>query len=135
MKRAFTLIELLIVLAIICLILGLLFGGVSGCSKSDGLRKGTLTKFSHKGLIWNSWEGELVMGGLRSGANGGSSANVWAFSIRRDNPNEATLVETLQKALEQDRPVTIRYHQRWVTAPWQADTDYDVVSVTVITNR
>lgn len=33
---------------------------ISGCLEySDGQRVGIVTKFSQKGLIWKTWEGEL----------------------------------------------------------------------------
>ena len=51
---------------------------------SDGVRVGTVQKFSSKGLVNKSWEGELVMEGekFKAGSNGGTrGGNVWAFSV------------------------------------------------------
>lgn len=78
--KAFTLIELLVVVAIIMIFAGLVMGGLGGCSRSEGVRIGTVSKFSYKGNINKSWEGELVMGGLRQGESG-AVANIWKFSI------------------------------------------------------
>jgi hypothetical protein len=48
----------------------------SGCSHnySDGYRVGYVRKFSRKGLIWKSWEGELLLGGVVS--TGGKSPEI-----------------------------------------------------------
>lgn len=59
-KYGFTLFKIMISLAIIGV---LAIGIVSSRSVSDGVRKGSVTKFSSKGIFWKSYEGQLVMGG------------------------------------------------------------------------
>lgn len=61
---------------------------------SDGIRVGTVQKFSSKGYINKSYEGELVMEGtkFKAGQNGTSGGNVWAFSA--SDPVVAKVVET-----------------------------------------
>lgn len=66
----------------------------AGCY-SEGVRVGTIQKFSQKGYINKSWEGELVMegdkiSGDRSRIRGG---NVWAFSVL--DPNVAKVIDTV----------------------------------------
>ena len=76
-----------------------------GCGYSDGERVGTVTKLSRKGVVCKTWEGEMVMGGLRSGAEG-AVANVFYFSV--DRPE---LVQPLQIALNSGRRVKITYYE------------------------
>lgn len=130
MKMGFTLIELLVVLAIIGLILSLVGGAVTSCAVSNGSRKGNLTKFAHKGLMFKTYEGELVMGGLN--ANGG--ANVWDFSVKRNNPNKDKIVAELNQAIELDVPVTIKYEQSYFVNLLNGNTSYDAIEVKVHTN-
>jgi hypothetical protein len=65
-----------------------------GCGEySDGERVGTIQKFSRKGLIAKTWEGEMLLGGLKrktvsgTDSNGGSTsstsmvANVFEFTV------------------------------------------------------
>lgn len=74
MKRIFT-IAVLIIVALI----GVKFFATFG-EYSDGTRTGQLTKFSEKGLIWDTHEGELLMGGVATNSDGGAMANIFEFS-------------------------------------------------------
>lgn len=63
---------------------------------SDGERTGVITKFSHKGMLIKTWEGELNMGGFDQGG----VATIWAFSVDdpvivEKNPTSATRRWTL----------------------------------------
>lgn len=66
MKKACTIIELLVVTAIIATIASVVMGMGGGCSRSEGTRVGTLTKFSYKGSLncTKSWEGDLALKGM-----------------------------------------------------------------------
>ena len=63
----------------------------AGCY-SEGIRVGKIQKFSQKGYVNKSWEGELVMEGEKiSGAQGRiRGGNVWAFSVL--DPNVAQVI-------------------------------------------
>jgi prepilin-type N-terminal cleavage/methylation domain-containing protein len=132
-RGAFTLIELLVVVAILAILFGLIGGCAGGCSISDGTRKGSLTKFSKKGIIFRTLEGELVMGGFKQTASG-SGANVWDFSVRQDNPNKDEIAGKLNMAIEQDIPVTLKYKQSLIVMPWNAGTTYDITEIHLHTN-
>ena len=124
-KSGFTIVELLVVLAILFIMLGMVAGAVGGVvGTSDGKRVGTLTKFSYKGVFIKSYEGELNMGGVRNRTDGeGRSsmvANVWEFSC--SNP---TVAKQLDELLGKE--VVIKYHQSF--AGISRHTSYDVVSV------
>lgn len=124
-KSGFTLVELLIYFVICAIVFAMIFGAVSNkLSTSDGKRVGVVTKFSYKGLVYKSYEGELNMGGVRnktdSEGNRSVVANVWEFSC--SNPSVAKQIEDLI-----GKEVVIKYHQSF--AGFSRDTSYDVVSV------
>ncbi len=127
--KAFTLLELLVVCAIVALLSAIVLGGISGCSRSEGIRIGTVTKFSYKGNFWKSWEGELVMGGVRTSSNGEgtmtATANVWDFSVPGGKDSElAARIEHLS-----GKPVKLHYAQSAMHNPLARDTGYYITAV------
>lgn len=132
-RRGFTLIELLVVTCIIFLVAAMFLGAVGGCSRSDGSRVGTVTKFSQKGLMQKSWEGELLMGGLKTKHTDSGTvgvANVWEFTVV-----DPTIVPQVQSALENGTPVLMKYHQTALYNPFQRDTSYLVTGVSTNVGR
>ena len=76
---------------------------------SEGVRVGTVQKFSVKGFMTKSWEGELVMEGvkLKAGAEGGTrGGNVWAFSV-----SDAAVAKVIDNAVMSGGVVALRYCQ------------------------
>jgi hypothetical protein len=98
---------------------------LAGCiDYSDGERTGTVTKFSRKGLICKSWEGEMQMEGFRTGGAGGRlQANLFVFSAE-----DPSVVPTIQAAQHSGERVTLRYRQEAFVGPCRADTKYFIVS-------
>ena len=121
-NKGFTLIELLIIISILGIITAIVFSG-GGFSRSDGDRVGSITKFSHKGIFWTTWEGELVMGGVNK-SGGNTVANVWEFSVV-----DETLVQEIRKAMDLDKPVKLHYKQVLLLRPWNGSTTYFVDSI------
>jgi hypothetical protein len=105
-------------------------GCVSGCGNgySEGTRTGTITKFSNKGLIWKSYEGEMNLGGMRSVTDDKGNAsmvpNVWEFHA------SDAMAPRVTEAQKSGRPVSIAYRQ-WVWSPITQSASYDVTGVTV----
>lgn len=60
---------------------------------SDGVRTGVVQKFSKKGWVIKSWEGELVMQGekIRGNQYGVKGGNVWKFSV--NDPEIAKVID------------------------------------------
>jgi hypothetical protein len=79
---------------------------------SIGERVGVINKISYKGMIFESWEGTLIQGGVRSDANGASVANTMDFSVR-----DAKLIERIQAAAEAQTPVKLYYRQYLIGPP------------------
>ena len=123
-SKGFSLLELMIVIAMMMIIITILLGGGGLGSYSDGDRVGIITKFSHKGILWTTWEGEMVMGGVRAGGN---VANVWEFSV-----TDQTIVARLQETIASGKAVKLHYKQILVARPWNGSTTYYVDSVVPI---
>ena len=124
-KSGFTSIELLVVVFILLIVGAMIFGALrSTLGVSEGKRVGVLTKFSYKGLVVKSYEGELNMGGVRNRTDGEGRntmvASVWQFSC--SNPTVAKQLDDLL-----GKEVVIRYRQSF--AGFSRETSYDVVSV------
>lgn len=97
----------------------------NGCGEgySDGERAGVVTKFSRKGLLIKSWEGEMALGGITTDVEGNAVANVWRFSVR-----DESLIEKLRTAQSSGKRTTLRYTQ-WFMGPIAVDTGYLVTGV------
>ena len=83
---------------------------------SDGVKTGSITKFTKRGLIFKTWEGQLNLGGMTSDGDGGMVANVWNFSVTDDK-----LAEQLQSA--QGR-VSLKYDQHILVPIHEGSTSY-----------
>ena len=97
---------------------------MQGCAPnySTGTRAGTINKLSHKGIIWQSWEGSMVLGGMKAGTSGGV-ANVWDFSTTDD-----ALALELQAALDKGEPVEVWYNE-WLVGPWRISTTHEAKQI------
>lgn len=100
------------------------FGGVFffnyGLVYSDGYRDGTLIKFSRKGYVFKTYEGELNQGGIANPAPGTALANqIWRFSVK-----EAAVAEKLN--LLGGKVVRLHYKQYNKVLPWDGETNYIV---------
>lgn len=83
---------------------------------SDGDRTGKLVKFSRKGVVFKTWEGQI--------SYGVSDENAFYFSVL-DN-QEKTIADL--RAL-QGQTVKLSYVERFRTFKWWGDTKYFVNSV------
>jgi len=97
---------------------------LSACAPhySEGSRSGIVTKLSYKGIIWKSWEGEMVMGGMRQDEGGNAVTNVFAFNV------DPACVREVQAAQDSGRAVKLVYRQ-WLLAPWTIENGHVIVRV------
>ena len=87
-------------------------------SYSDGWRSGVLQKFSRKGWVCKTWEGELAMSTVP-----GVAPTIWTFSVRND-----AVVQKMTNAVG-DR-VDLHYTEhRGVPSDCFASTNYFVDSL------
>ena len=85
--------------------------------KSNGDRKGVLIKFSHKGNIFKTDEGEMWLG-CRQTVN----AEKYFFSVTNDSL--ASILRNLQ-----DECLQIEYKEYRATLPWRGESKYVVFGV------
>jgi hypothetical protein len=102
----------------------LLFFGVYGYWKyfftySDGYRSGLLQKMSHKGNIFKTYEGELVMSSITSKTNVALASEKFLFSVSSDSV--ATAMQN-----NEGKFVRLHYQQKNGTLPWRGDSEYIV---------
>jgi hypothetical protein len=92
---------------------------------SDGYRAGLLQKFSRKGTIFKTYEGELVLSSV-SGSSGENSTVIasekFYFSVKSDSL--AARLDTLQ-----GRSVIVHYRQKNAPVFWRGDSPYLVDGV------
>jgi hypothetical protein len=89
---------------------------------SDGNRAGLLIKFSTKGYIFKTNEGELNLGGINAMPGSTIVNNMWKFSVKDEKvANELMEMEGLN--------VRLHYKEYLGTLPWRGDSKYVVDNI------
>jgi len=83
---------------------------------SEGNRSGQLIKFSHKGVGFKTWEGEI--------SQGISGSQIFAFSVL-DKDKE--VIDNLKEM--EGQYIKLSYIERYKTFPWWGDSKYFVIGV------
>lgn len=83
---------------------------------SEGIRAGELIKFSHKGVVVKTWEGEI--------SQGVSEGQLFRFSVER---SEKQVIDDLQRL--QGKYVKLHYFERFKSIFWLGDTKYFISKV------
>jgi hypothetical protein len=91
---------------------------------SEGNRTGLLQKFSHKGNLFKTYEGELILSSIQSSAGIGLASEKFLFSVADDS------LASKMMNYEGHR-VTVHYQQKIATLPWRGDSEYIVDKVIV----
>jgi hypothetical protein len=120
---------ILVVVAIVSVLLFIIFFGK--VTYSEGFRVGTLYKCSYKGLIWKTWECELIPEGMVVYSNSGVPRG-WKFSFCTYMFNK-TALDMLLNAPEGSK-VKVYYEQKIFNFPWEAKTVYCVKAVEIISS-
>jgi hypothetical protein len=89
---------------------------------SSGNRFGLLQKFSHKGNIFKTYEGEMILSSVRGNNNVPIASEKFFFSVQEKNVAD-------QLMNMQGRYVTVHYLEKNGTLPWRGETKYIVDSV------
>jgi hypothetical protein len=89
---------------------------------SNGYRAGLLQKFSHKGNIFKTYEGEMILSSVSSNNNVAIASEKFYFSVT--SKNLANQLDTIQ-----GRMVIVHYKQKNGVLFWQGDSEYLVDSV------
>ncbi|WP_417557891.1 6-phosphogluconate dehydrogenase [Mesoflavibacter zeaxanthinifaciens] len=83
---------------------------------SEGVRAGELVKFSKKGVMFKTWEGEI--------SQGVSEAQIFQFSVEK---GKSQVIEDLNKY--QGQFVKLSYIERYQSFFWLGDTKYFITKV------
>lgn len=109
-----------------CILVMCLFcGGCSigymngGFEYSEGFREGTVQKFSHKGMMFKTYEGELAM----SGDKNPTMSNIFEFTA-----SDPEIVKELQ-SLHATENVRLYYKQYMFVPPWRGSTEYFIYKI------
>ncbi|UZO80783.1 6-phosphogluconate dehydrogenase [Aquimarina sp. ERC-38] len=105
-----------IILGTIGLLFLIWFSVIYFATFSKGNRSGELIKFSHKGIIFKTWEGEI--------SQGISGAQIFSFSVEEKHKD---VIQKLQEF--QGRYVKVEYIERFGKIKWLGDTEYFVTEV------
>jgi hypothetical protein len=92
------------------------FSFVYFATYSEGNRSGELIKFSKKGYVFKTWEGEL--------SQGISGAQIFKFSVM---DNEEEVIQQMKDL--QGEYVKVTYVERYRTFPWWGETNYYIQEV------
>lgn len=108
---------------VLLVIFAVIGSGFVGCDStySNGFRDGYVQKFSSKGIVFKSWEGELALPGMSR--SGDKLSGVWEFSV--DDP---VLIQELEN-ISPDELVRVHYRQILKNAPAFHSTDFRVISI------
>lgn len=83
---------------------------------SEGYRSGELMKFSRKGVLVKTWEGQI--------SQGLSGTNVFSFSVE---DKEEDIIEKMKEY--QGHYIKVTYMERYATFFWLGDTKYFITEV------
>lgn len=92
---------------------------------SEGYRAGLLQKFSHKGNIVKTYEGEMILSSVISSKDIALASEKFYFSVT--DKNLATKLDTIQ-----GQKVLVHYQQKNGVLFWKGETKYHVDSVKII---
>jgi hypothetical protein len=108
------------------LVCSLLF--VMYANYSTGVRAGVPVKFSRKGVIFKTYEGELNVGGLTNSSDG-AIPTTWRFSVAR---SEDQVHQDMERAMTEHKRVKLHYVEKYVQLFWRGDTEYFVRKVDIL---
>lgn len=92
---------------------------------SDGNRTGLLQKFSRKGNLFKTYEGELVLNSLTSSSSMPLSAEKFYFSVDKQSVADKLMGLEGQK-------VILHYEEKKGALAWRGDSNYIVDSVRLV---
>lgn len=91
---------------------------------SKGYRAGLLQKFSEKGVVFKTYEGEMILSSVQSNTNVAIASEKFLFSV--EEKDVAKQMEQIQ-----GKQVVVHYREKKGTLPWRGESRYIVDSVKV----
>lgn len=101
------------------------------CNYSNGARVGVVTKFSRKGAVCKTYEGEMNAGGFRNSSDGEGNttvvANIFLFTVK-----SRELADEVERAMESGKRVKLTYEEVAFRDPCSTSSGYFVSKVEVL---
>jgi hypothetical protein len=126
MKKLVIFIIVFLVIAL-GVVLYLFFGNYS-----EGYRAGTMIKFSQKGYIFKTHEGELNLGMVLNDQPQHTPTeinNIWRFSVAG---GKDSVIAVINDALLSGKRVKLHYHEKFYQLFWRGDTKYFVDDAEIV---
>ena len=117
--------KIIIIVALIILMITAITFLIFNYTYSEGNRAGVVVKFSKKGYLLKTYEGELNMGGMGNLPNTAQQNMLWNFSVK-----DQAVADTLMNL--EGRKVSLHYKEIIKNMPWQGETKYFVDGVKLI---
>jgi hypothetical protein len=111
-----------ITLLVLALIIGIIVYWRYYNTFSEGTRAGLLQKFSHKGNLFKTYEGEIIQGSIRSNTTTPIGLEKFLFSV-----TEKRVADKLMNL--QGQNITVHYNEKRSTLFYRGDSKYIVDSV------
>ncbi len=92
---------------------------------SEGYRAGLLQKFSYRGNIFKTYEGELILSSVESNRNVPLASEKFFFSVA--DARTASKLEQLQGKM-----IVVHYRQKHGALMWLGETPYLIDSVRLV---
>lgn len=112
---------------IVILVLGSFIYWKYSFTYSEGYRAGLLQKFSKKGNIFKTYEGEMILSSVQSNTNVAIASEKFFFSVTDKNV-------ALQLEKVQGESIVVHYREKNGTLPWKGENTYFVDSVRINTD-
>jgi hypothetical protein len=127
--KKFRTVLLIVVLSI------LLIGGAASAiavfgTYSKGSRAGKIVKFSKKGILFKTYEGQLGLGTVSQTPAGELSSGLWEFSVYRGDDE---IIEAINSAMDHGQTVKLHYEEKYFQFDWRGDTKYFITKVDKVT--
>jgi hypothetical protein len=117
--------KIIIITSLIILVITAITFLIFNYTYSEGNRAGVVVKFSKKGYLLKTYEGELNMGGMGNLPNTAQINMLWNFSVK-----DQAVADTLMNL--EGRKVSLHYKEIIKNMPWQGETKYFVDGVKLI---
>lgn len=103
---------------------------LSSMTYSEGFIIGKPTKFSKKGILFKTYEGELKVTGSDLSEMEGIESGKWSFSVKKDIEKE--VLESIENAIEENKRAKFYYKETYWKSSWSGDTKYYVYDVEIL---
>ncbi len=99
---------------------------------SKGSRAGIIVKYSTKGVLFKTREGQLNVGGMQQSDDGDLMPTIWDFSVYKGADE---IHKAIEDAVMGGYRVRLHYEEKYFQYEWRGDTKYFVTKVERVTDQ